>query len=82
MITLTGSQRLLTQRLPLTILRPNARACVSVAVDTMYPLQVLSKVIVCLVADREAELGMLKAKLDVLKAHLSGPLTPVFQPSV
>lgn len=69
-------------RFAMNVLRPDAHACVSMATDTRYTLQVLSKVIVCLVADREAELGMLKAKLDVLKAHLSGPLTPVFQPSV
>jgi hypothetical protein len=44
-------------------------------------MQVLSKVIVCLVADREMELGLLKAKLEALRAHLSGPLALVFQTS-
>jgi len=38
-------------------------------------------VIVCLVADREMELGLLKAKLEALRAHLSGPLALVFQTS-
>ena len=41
--------------------------------------QVLSKVIVCLVADREMELGLLKVKLEALRSHLAGPLALVFQ---
>lgn len=40
--------------------------------------QVVSNALVCIVAESTAPLGLLKLKLNALRAHLSGALAPIF----